>query len=247
MNREYLIWIILAVSLAACSQTGGQRQVTGVRTEAIKVDEALDAIQDTDYLARLAPYKEVVDREMNVKVGYAPDTFWVGAPECPLLNWLTDALWEAAKQVYPGRVDGAFVNMGSVRGEWLPGDLTFGQIYTILPFENHLVVITLTGENLIELCDSIVSYGAQGLAGMRMTAVDGQLADLSVGGKPVVPNKTYTLATSDYMTGGADHMTALTRYTKYWDSQLLIRDLYIQAAQRQDTLRATVDGRVTIL
>ena len=76
---------------------------------------------------------------------------------------------------------------------------------------------------------------------------NGQLADVSVGGRPVVPNRTYTLATSDYMTGGADHMTALTRYTKYWDSQLLIRDLYIQAAQKQDTLRATVDGRVTIL
>ena len=246
-NIHYSLFIIIFLSLAACSQTEGQRQVTGVRTEAIKVDAGLDAIQDTAYLTRLAPYKEVVDREMNVKVGYVPDTFWVGAPECPLLNWLTDALWEAAKQVYPGRVDGAFVNMGSVRGEWLPGDLTFGQIYTIMPFENHLVVITLTGENLIELCDSIVSYGAQGLAGMRMTAVDGQLADLTVGGRPVVPNKTYTLATSDYMTGGADHMTALTRYTKYWDSQLLIRDLYIQAAQRQDTLRATVDGRVTIL
>ena len=239
--------VLCILSLASCSQTEGQRQVTGVRTEAIKVDEALDAIRDPAYLARLAPYKEVVDREMNVRVGYVPDTFWVGAPECPLLNWLTDALWEAAKQVYPGRVDGAFVNMGSVRGEWLPGDLTFGQIYTIMPFENHLVVITLTGENLIELCDSIVSYGAQGLAGLRMTAVDGQLADLTVGGKPVVPNKNYTLATSDYMTGGADHMTALTRYSKYWDSQLLIRDLYIQAAQRQDTLRATVDGRVTIL
>ena len=246
-NIHYSLFIIIFLSLAACSQTEGQRQVTGVRTEAIKVDEALDAIQDTAYLTRLAPYKEVVDREMNVRVGYVPDTFWVGAPECPLLNWLTDALWEAAKQVYPGRVDGAFVNMGSVRGEWLPGDLTFGQIYTIMPFENHLVVITLTGENLIELCDSIVSYGAQGLAGMRMTAVDGQLADVSVGGRAVGPHRTYTLATSDYMTGGADHMTALTRYTKYWDSQLLIRDLYIQAAQRQDTLRATVDGRVTIL
>ena len=232
---------------SACTKQEGAKQVVGVHTEAIKVDASCDAIQDTAYLARLAPYKEVVDREMNVKVGYVPDTLWVSAPECPLLNWLTDALWEAAKELYPGKVDVAFVNMGSVRGEWLPGNLTFGHIYSIMPFENTLVVITLTGENLIELCDSIVSYGAQGIAGMRMTAVDGQLADVTVGGKAVVPSKKYTVATSNYMTGGADHMTALTRYSKYWDSKQLIRDLYIQAAQKQDTIRATIDGRVQIL
>ena len=51
------------------------------------------------------------------------------------------------------------------------------------------------------------------------------------------------------MTGGADHMKALTRYAEgdYWDSELLIRDLYIEAAQQQDTIRAAVDGRVQIL
>jgi len=82
---------------------------------------------------------------------------------------------------------------------------------------------------------------------MRMTAVDGRLAEVTVGGKAVQPDKTYTVATSNYMTGGADHMTALTRYSDYWDSKQLIRDLYIQIAKEQDTIRAAVDGRVTIL
>ena len=77
---------------SACTKPDGAKQVTGVKTEAIRVDASCDAIQDSAYLERLAPYKEVVDREMGVKVGYVPDTFWVGAPECPLLNWLTDAL-----------------------------------------------------------------------------------------------------------------------------------------------------------
>ena len=82
---------------------------------------------------------------------------------------------------------------------------------------------------------------------MFSARLDGQLADVTVGGKPVDPKRKYTLATSNYMTGGADHMTALTRYSKYWDSKLLIRDLYIEAAQEQDTLRAVVDGRVQLL
>ena len=222
------------------------RQPQPATMESIRIDASLDAIQDTAYLAMLAPRKEVVDKEMNVKVGYIPETLWKGSPECPILNWLTDALWEAAKQRYPGKVDVAIVNMGGVRDEWPAGDLTFGHIFTVMPFENKLVVITLTGEDMIELCDSFASYGPQGVAGMRVTIIDNQLADVTIGGMPVDPKKKYKVATSDYLTGGADHMTALTHYTDYWNSEIPIRDLYIEAAKAQDTIRAAVDGRMTV-
>lgn len=245
--RKILYSLFIILCLAACTKTEGVRQVTSVHTEALKVDSSCDAIRDTAYLSHLAPVKAVVDKEMNVRVGYVPQTLWVGAPECPLLNWLTDALWDAAKASYPGTVDAAIVNMGSVRGEWREGDLTYGQIYTVMPFENQLVVIALTGNDMIELCDSFASYGPQGVAGMRVTIVDEQVADIRIGGQPVNPKKTYHVATSDYLTGGADHMTALTRYTDLWNSEMPIRDLYIRAAKEQDTIRAAVDGRMTIL
>lgn len=240
--RTVIIFAICSLALLTSCQ-----KPHSTTTQAISIDSTLDAIQDTVYLHRLAPTKAVVDKEMNVKIGYIPETMWVGSPECPILNWLTDALWNAAKKVYPGRVDMALVNMGSVRCEWLPGDLTFGQIYQVMPFENQLVVLTLSGKDIIDLYASFAQIGAQGVAGVRMTIVDGQLADLTIGGKPVNPKKDYTLATSDYLTGGADGLVALTRYKKLWNSELPIRDLYIQEAQEQDTIRAAVDGRVTIL
>ena len=240
--RKIILFVFGSLFLfVACGRQ--PKRVVGVTTEAIQVNASCDGIQDAAYLARIASKKAVVDKEMNVKVGYVPDTLWVGRPECPLLNWLTDALWESAKKVYPGRVDMALVNMGSVRNEWLPGDLTFGDIYTVMPFENELVVLTLSGQDIIDLCESFVQNGPQGIAGARVTIIDGQLANLTIGGKPVNPKKEYTLATSDYLKGGADGLTALTRYKEIWNSELPIRDLYIQAAQAQDTIRATVDGR----
>lgn len=214
--------------------------------ESIRIDASLDAIQDTAYLAMLAPRKAIVDKEMNVKIGYIPEKLWKGSPECPILNWLTDALWEAAKKRYPGKVDVAIVNMGGVRDEWPAGDLTFGHIFKVMPFENELVVITLTGDDMIELCDSFASYGPQGVAGMRVTIIDNQLADVTIGGKPVDPKKKYKVATSDYLTGGEDHMTALAHYSDIWKSEERIRDLYIEAAKAQDTIRAAVDGRMTV-
>ena len=73
------------------------------------------------------------------------------------------------------------------------------------------------------------------------------MADVQIGGKALDSKALYTVATSDYLSGGADHMDALSRYTDYWNSDLLIRDLYMEQVQKQDTIRAAVDGRMTIL
>ena len=122
---------------------------------------------------------------MNVQLGYAPEDLWVDAPECPMLNWATDALWEAAKKVYNGHVDIAIVNMGGMRCAWQAGPITRGNVFELMPFDNRLVVLTLKGKDVLDLCQSFATYGGQGVAGLRMIVVDGRLADVKVGGKPV--------------------------------------------------------------
>lgn len=222
-------------------------QVQSVTTEAIPVDASTDAIQDAAYLAQLAPIKANMEKEMNEQLGYAPEALWVQGPECPMLNWASDALWEAAKQHYDGKVDIAVVNIGGMRCSWPAGPVTRGNVFELMPFDNRLVVLTLKGADLLDLFQAFVDYGGQGVAGMRMSAVNGKLTDATIGGKKVNPKAEYTVATSDYLSGGADHMEALTRYTNYWNSDLLIRDLYIQIVRDQDTIRAAVDGRMNIL
>jgi 2',3'-cyclic-nucleotide 2'-phosphodiesterase (5'-nucleotidase family) len=230
--------------LAACHKP---QQVVSVTTEMIPVNASADALQDTSYLAQLAPVKANLEREMNVQIGYAPERLWVAEPECPMLNWASDALLEAAKTAYPGKVDIAIVNMGGMRCEWQAGPITRGSVFELMPFDNRLVVLTLKGSDVLALCESFARYGGQGVAGMRVTIVDAQVANVTVGGKPLNLKASYTVATSDYLSGGADHMDALTQYTDYWKSDLLIRDLYLQAVQQQDTVRAAVDGRMRFI
>ena len=242
--RRVITLLVVAASLCACHR---QVRIVGCSTEAIAVNAAADSIQDQDYLQTLAPIKENMEREMSVQIGYAPERLWVGEPECPLLNWATDALWEAAKRLSPKPVDIAIGNMGGMRCEWPAGPVTRQSVFELMPFDNRLVVLTLTGNDILDLCQSFARYGGQGVAGMRVTAVDGKLADVTVGGKPVDPKKNYTVATSDYLSGGADHMDALTRYTELWNSDCLIRELYLDAVQSQDTIRAKVDKRMNLL
>lgn len=243
MRRLILLWVA-ALTLSACHR---QVSVVGCTTEAIAVDATSDAIQDSAYLQSLAPVKEELEREMSEQIGYAPERLWVGSPECPMLNWATDALWEAAKRLCPQSVDMAVVNMGGMRCEWQAGPVTRQSVFELMPFDNRLVVLTLKGSDILDLCQSFADCGAQGVAGLRMTAVNGRLADVRIGGRAVQPNATYTVATSDYLSGGADHMDALKRYTEYWNSDCLIRELYLEAVKSQDTIRATVDGRMNLL
>ena len=240
-NILYSLFIILL--MASCHKP---MHVQSVTTEAIPVDASADAIQDAAYLAQLAPIKANMEKEMNEQLGYAPEALWVKGPECPMLNWASDALWEAAKQHYEGKVDIAVVNIGGMRCSWPAGPITRGNVFELMPFDNRLVVLTLKGADMLDLFQAFAEYGGQGVAGMRMTAVNGKLTDATIGGKRVNPKANYTVATSDYLSGGADHMEALARYTNYWNSDLLIRDLYIQAVRDQDTIRAAVDGRMTI-
>lgn len=243
MRKIALIALFTLFLLPACQK---QQKVTGVSTEAIPVNTSLDAIQDTTYMVDLAPITADLEREMNVQIGYAPEALYVAAPECPMLNWASDALWEAAKKHYDGTVDIAIVNMGGMRCSWPKGPITRGNVFELMPFDNRLVVLTLKGSDIIELCQSFAQYGGQGVAGMRVKVVDGQLADVQIGGRAVNPEALYHVATSDYLSGGADHMDALAQYSELWDSDLLIRDLYLQAVREQDTIRATVDGRMTM-
>ena len=243
MQKSSILFLLIVI---LCSCGNKPLRVVEATTEAIAVNASADGIQDAAYLAHLAPIKENMEREMNVQLGYAPEDLWVDAPECPMLNWASDALWEAAKQAYDGRVDIAVVNMGGMRCAWPAGPITKGNVFELMPFDNRLVILTLKGEDVLALCESFAQYGGQGVAGMRVKTVNGHVAEVLIGGKALDTKATYTVATSDYLSGGADHMDALTRYVDYWNSDLLIRDLYLDAVREQDTIRAAVDGRMTM-
>lgn len=243
MTKRLILLALPLIVLCSCQK---QMRVASVSTEAIAIDASLDSLQDTAYLAVLAPKKALLEQEMNVVLGHAPEPLTVYPPECPMLNWASDALLIKARQLYPGRVDMAVVNIGGMRCEWAAGDITRRDVFQLMPFDNELVVLTLQGQDILELCQVFAEDGGQGVAGLRMAAEDKQLIDATIDGKSIVPEAYYTVATSDYLSGGTDHMTPLTHATELWRSDRLIRDLYLEAVQEQGTIVAPVDGRMDV-
>jgi 2',3'-cyclic-nucleotide 2'-phosphodiesterase (5'-nucleotidase family) len=214
------------------------------------IDSCLDAIQDSTYLLDLAPVKANMEHELNIPIGYAPEALPVYAPECPMLNWASDALLAIARERCPEPVDVAVVNIGGMRCEWAAGDITFKNVFELMPFDNMLVVLTMKGNDLQQLCEIFASTGGQGIAGMRIQTVGDKVmqqeARVTINGKALDMDRTYTVATSDYLSQGNDGMLPLKYHTQCWNSQEKIRDLYIEYIKQVKTVTAKVDGRMGV-
>ena len=241
--KKIVVLLVVGCCLMACHRP---MRVVESKSEIILIDSTLDTIQDSTYLQQLAPVKADLEAALNVPIGYATEVMTVHIPECTMLNWASDALWAMAKQRYPGTVDMAVVNIGGMRCEWAAGDITRRHIFELMPFDNELVVLTMRGEEILNLCNAFVKLGGQGVAGLRMKAKDGQLISATINGKKVEPTAYYTVATSDYLSQGNDGMTPLAHHEDLWRSEEKIRDLYIEYVQQVKIVQAQVDGRMDI-
>lgn len=114
--------------------------------------------------------------------------------------------------------DVAITNGGGIRSELPAGDLTYGDIVGMLPYDNYLYIVELTGAELLETLEACCSFSPEEngdfpqVSGMSYTIHQGGkpcVTDLKIMDKatgdyvPVDLNKAYQLATIDYcVTGG---------------------------------------------
>jgi 2',3'-cyclic-nucleotide 2'-phosphodiesterase (5'-nucleotidase family) len=156
----------------------------------------------------LAVYSPKV-RELEVVVGKLKGELKKsGTGSGSLGNFVTDGM-RAQASVKTGRpVAVAVMNGGGIRRSNIgEGDLKARDIFELLPFENALITVDLTGEQLIRLLQMIVA-GREAQSGARIiykTNADKtsemESAKLRDGAeeKEIDPNATYTIATIDYL------------------------------------------------
>ncbi|MBV8856241.1 MAG: bifunctional metallophosphatase/5'-nucleotidase [Acidobacteria bacterium] len=156
--------------------------------------------------------------------------------------------------------DVSLVNGGSIRADdVLPaGDLTVRDVLSILPFGNDLAVIEVTGDVLLQALEHGVSLTAPGAQPGPFPQVSGirfsfdaskppgtRVSDVTVNGKPLDPQKTYTLVTTSFVAGGGDQYAmfkgrpAVPLRQKLTDSGVLR-----QAIEDAKTIAPRTDGRI---
>jgi 2',3'-cyclic-nucleotide 2'-phosphodiesterase (5'-nucleotidase family) len=111
--------------------------------------------------------------------------------------------------------DIAMHNNGGIRADLPKGPITFGQLYAVLPFDNQLVALDLTGEQILRILEHSVAdrAGNMQVAGMAfrfsMSKPVGQrVLEATVGGQPLDPERVYRVVTIDYLATGGDGQEA---------------------------------------
>ena len=116
INMKRIIYLLVILACISCNQH--PRQVVSKTGTIILIDSTLDAIQDTEYITELSPIKADLEAQLCSPIGHAPADLAVYQPECPMLNWASDALLTMARQLSPEQVDMAVVNIGGMRCNW---------------------------------------------------------------------------------------------------------------------------------
>lgn len=229
--------------LVSCHSTYEVTHVEGIR---VAIDSTWDAQPDSEAAALLVPYQAKVDSVMFQVIGNAEISMDRYRPESPLSNLVADVLREAATEVTGKPADVGLVNMGGIRNSLTQGDITTGNIYEILPFENSLCVLTLKGSVLKQLFENIAARGGEGVSGIQLTiSKERKLLKSSVGGQPIEDEKFYTVATIDYLADGNDGMTALPQAEKRECPEgATLRSLFMQYVERQTKAGKKVTSRM---
>ncbi|ARA94369.1 hypothetical protein AWN76_015235 [Rhodothermaceae bacterium RA] len=210
-----------------------------------------DSLAPDAALERLIqPYRDHLEATTAEVIGTAAVALTKSEPESLLGNLAADALLAAAQTATGTPADLAVTNNGGLRVSLPAGPITLGQIYELMPFENTVVVLTLTGAEVDSLARQIARLGGEPIAGwsFRITP-DEQAADVRVDGRPLDPNRTYRVATIDYLADGGGGMPALWSPQARQNTRLLFRDAiaaYIRAQTAAgEALAPRLEGRIT--
>ncbi len=253
MNKN-LVSIAFVTGMMALTSCRSHYEVAEIQRSRILVDARYDARPDAQAAEFMKPYKHVVDSIMGPVVGRSAKYMTAKRPEGTLSNLLADIMVWAAKD-YNEQPDLGIYNMGGVRADLPKGEITYGDVLDIAPFENKIAFTTLSGTDLLELFSQMASVGGEGVShAVRMVITkDGKLVRATVNGEPVDPARDYRITTIDYLLGGTDKMEAFKKGRNVNSPQevsnntrFIIMNYFRELTRQGKEADAEIEGRVTV-
>jgi 5'-nucleotidase len=214
--------------------------------------------EDADFAVVTKKYEGLL-KELAARVGETEEPLDVRSAvnrteETNIADYVADAFRKAAG------ADVALVNGGSLRADTVisKGEISLRDVLSILPFNNDLAKIEVTGATLLRALEHGVSRsGPPGSEPGRFPQVSGlrysfdttllpgaRVKDVTVGGQPLDPKKSYTLVTTKYVADGGDQYAMLKDARRLPLGKLIDSEVLRQAIASAKTIAPRKDGRV---
>jgi len=190
-------------------------EITSASGEPLIMDSSLS--EDKATLARIAEAAKPLIELSNDIVAKAAVAISGLREECRLMecemgNLIADAMLD---YVSNQGIQIALQNGGGLRASINAGDITMGEILTVLPFQNTLATFEVSGATILSALENGVSQVEEGagrfpqVSGMRysidLSANPGsRISDVTVAGSPLNLEKLYGVVSNNYVRNGGD-------------------------------------------
>jgi 2',3'-cyclic-nucleotide 2'-phosphodiesterase (5'-nucleotidase family) len=227
----------LIVSTGAYMSNLGRVEVTkrpsggyALSASLISAPETQSVTPDAGITAALKTLNDELTATLNVVVAHAPFDLdgtreHVRTESTNLGRLICESLIRATG------ADLGFLNGGSIRDSIPKGDVTHGQVLSVLPYGNYICVVKMKGSDLLAALNFGLLQPNAGrfpqFYGMTVNAAEreGKMPDgspyiyyeaetVTVGGKLLDEDAVYSVATNDFLTAGGDGFTMFSKYAR---------------------------------
>ena len=247
MKPVYFLCFFLV--LVSCKDV--DRNLIKITAKTIAIDSTIKSSKKIERM--IAPYKEKLIGEMEKVLSYTPKdlTKKTAAMQSSLGNLIADMCFEMSATLFKEKtntaIDFAMFNYGGLRANIYAGKVTKEQAFKLMPFENELVVLSLKGEKVVALFNYFIkNKKAHPLSKNIALLIKENEFRLKINDEKFDKNKTYNVLTSDYLQGGGDKMNFFKNPEKITKLDYKLRDAIINYFEKVDTLKTSIDKRVTI-
>lgn len=243
--KSFVIATLLTFAMSSCN-----RHFTVQKDEYKQYSIDSLAGVDSSAVKYYLPYKKQMEAEMNRVIGQSEQELTKpSVPETLLGNFFSEALLAEALKIDP-TIQFTFSTKGGLRVTIPKGNITVSNIFELMPFENELVVLKLSGASVLKLIDFIIKKDGEPVAGLRMKIKNKMAYDITIAGQPFDVNKTYNLLTYDYLANGGDDLEGLANPIERKNVGKKVRDTLMEYIEEQTRngkkINAQLDGRIVI-
>ena len=147
--------------------------------------------------------------------------------------------------------DVALQNNGGIRTTIPKGKITLEQVYMLLPFDNNLMTMNLTGAQISGILEqNAKTEGMLQVSGLKvvynLAAPEGtRVQALSIGGKPVEHSRHYRVTTNDFLAAGGDRF-GIFRDGKNAVIGDNVRDAFLDYLREKSPVSPKTEGRIVV-
>jgi 5'-nucleotidase/UDP-sugar diphosphatase len=176
------------------------------------------------------------------------------AMECTMGNLIADAM---LARVADQGIQIAIQNGGGIRASIDAGEVTMGEVLTVLPFQNTLSTFQVTGATLVEALENGVGQVEEGagrfpqVAGMSFAfdatqPAGSRVSDVMVGGAAIEMDKVYGVVSNNYVRNGGDGYDMFRDAANAYDFGPDLADVTAEYLAENAPYKPYTDGRIAV-